>query len=167
MSIAQAFSAFHDGAFQAFGVAADNAVHAGAGHGGKNHFIARVGQTDQQVLAQGALEQAVVLLQETDFLAQQLSADVTQLQAINADVAFLRAVHAAQHAQQRGFACANRADNRNAFAGFDFQSGHRNHGWILAIGELHIGQKVMAFDVGWHQGVLDAVVVRFKGVQAL
>ena len=109
----------------------------------------------------------MVLLQVTNFLTQQLAAYMAQLQPVDADAAFLGVVQAAEHAQQGGLARPNRADDGNALTGLDLQLGHHNHRRVLPIGKLHIGQLVMALDVGGHQGVCNAAVIRFQGVQAL
>ena len=79
---AEAFAAFKDGTGQAFGVAGHKAVHAGGAHGAKQGFVAGVGQTNEQVVAQGALEQPVVLLQVAHLLVDDLAVYVAEASSV-------------------------------------------------------------------------------------
>ena len=164
---AEAFAALGNDPCQALGVTGHESVHARQAHGGQQGFIARVRQANEQVVTQRAVKQAVVLLQVADVLVDHLAVDVAKLQPIDQDAPLRRVVQTAQHAQQAGLARANRAQHHHAFAGFDLEPGDDQGGWVVGIGEGHIGQFEMPHERSRGQGRVNAVVVGLELVKPL
>ncbi|EEF25582.1 conserved hypothetical protein, partial [Ricinus communis] len=123
------------------------------------HVIAGVGQADQQVLAQAADEQAVILLQIADVLVQGETVDVGHVQAIEQDASLLRAIQSRQQAQDGGLAGADRPQHGHALTCVDGQlvDGHGvEH--AAGVGELGLFDAELTAQVVWGELSLAALV---------
>ena len=165
LTAAQAFAAFADGAVEPQGVGEQEAAHAGALHDFDQGVVARVGQTDEQVFAQGALEQAVLLLQVAHVAVDDFAADVREVEPVDQDAAFVGHVHATEQAQQRGFARSDGADDAHAFTGLDLQRVDDERCRAGAVGKLDLLCVEVPAQIGGDEHALQTFVVGLEVVE--
>ena len=161
----QAFAAFHDGAVQAFGVGGDDFVHARALHGLHDGLITWVGQADEQVFTQAALEKAVVLLQVANVFVDHLTVDVGDVQAIEQDLPLGRVVQAAEQTQQGGLASPNGAQHRHTLTRLDLQLGHGQGRRVVTISKLGLLELVVATQGFGGEGPFHVLLVHLELVE--
>ena len=148
----QSLAAFVDLAFKPFGVRRDGGVKQPCAAGrDEQGFVARVGQAEDEVFAQGARKQAAVLRDKADVLGQAVFGNEFEFHAVEQDAATLGLVHAREQSQQTGLAAADAANDGDAFSGADVEFGQAQ---CLRAVVLHVdvAEAVLAIQ-GGHQGL--------------